>query len=104
MPNLAMHGGTPTKTKPFPVWPIYDDVERQALNDVHMGGRPADLDQLTAVAEKYGIALLEDAAHAHGSEWRGRKVGTFGIGGTFSFQASKTMTAATGTAASSIAF
>lgn len=203
MPKLAIHGGTPAKSKPFPDWPIYDDLEREALNEVlesrdwwrtegaktlefeqrfaeyhqakhgiavtngthaievalaamgigpgdevivpnatfvatasaalfagalpvlvdvsadnycidpelaeaainehtraiiavHMGGRPADLDQLAAVAQKHDVALLEDAAHAHGSEWRGQKVGTFGIGGTFSFQASKTMTAGEG--------
>lgn len=203
MPNLAIHGGSSAKAKPFPVWPVYDDLEREALNEVlesrvwwrtpgaktlaferefaayhqakhgvavtngthalevalaamgvgagdevivpnatfvatasaalfagalpvlvdvsadsycidpelaeaaitadtkaiiavHMGGRPADLDQLAALAEKHGILLLEDAAHAHGSEWRRRKVGTFGIGGTFSFQASKTMTAGEG--------
>ena len=203
MVKLAIQGGTPTKSKPFPIWPIYDELERQALNEVlesrvwwrtpgtktlefeqrfadyhqakhgiavtngthaievalaamgvgpgdevivpnatfvatasavlfagalpvlvdvsadnycidpelaeaaindktkaiiavHMGGRPADLDQLTAVAAKHDIALLEDSAHAHGSEWRGRKVGTFGISGTFSFQASKTMTAGEG--------
>ena len=68
----------------------------KAIIAVHLGGRPADMDQLTAVAQKHDIALLEDAAHAHGSEWRGRKVGAFGIGGTFSFQASKTMTAGEG--------
>ena len=203
MPELAIQGGKPAKSKPFPEWPIYDDLEREALREVlesrdwwrtegsktlafeqkfaeyhqakhgiavtngthaievalaamgigpgdevivpnatfvatasaalfagalpvlvdvsadsycidpelveaainehtraiiavHMGGRPADLDQLAAVAQKYDVALLEDAAHAHGSEWRGRKVGTFGIGGTFSFQASKTMTAGEG--------
>ena len=203
MPRLAINGGSASKTKPFPVWPIYDDREREALNEVlesrnwwrtpgtktlefeqrfaafhqakhgiaitngthaievalaalgvgagdevivpdatfvatasavlfagalpipvdvtfdswcidpelveaaitdktkaiiavHMGGRPADLDQLVAVAEKYGLALLEDSAHAHGSEWRGRKIGTFGTGGTFSFQASKTITAGEG--------
>lgn len=203
MPKLAIQGGSPAKSKPFPVWPIYDERERAALNEVlesrvwwrtpgtktlqferafaaahqakhgiavtngthalevalaalgvgpgdevivpnatfvatasavlfagalpvlvdvsadsycidpelaeaaisantkaiiavHMGGRPADLDQLTALARKHGIALLEDAAHAHGSEWRGRKVGAFGSGGTFSFQASKNMTAGEG--------
>ncbi len=203
MPRLAIHGGQPAKTKPFPVWPQYDDLERQALTEVlesrnwwreegdktaaferafaafhgakhgiavtngtaaievslaalgvtagdevivpnatfvatasavlfagalpvmvdvraddfcidpelaeaaitentkaiiavHLGGRPADLDSLTALAAKHGIALLEDAAHAHGSEWRGRRVGAFGVGGTFSFQASKTMTAGEG--------
>ena len=203
MPKLAIQGGKPAKSKPFPDWPIYDDLEREALNEVlesrdwwrtegsktleferrfaeyhqakhgiavtngthaievalaamgigpgdevivpnatfvatasaalfagalpvlvdvsadsycidpelaeaainedtraiiavHMGGRPADLDQLAALARKYDVALLEDAAHAHGSEWRGQKAGTFGIGGTFSFQASKTMTAGEG--------
>ena len=203
MPQLAIQGGSPSKTKPFPVWPIYDDLERQALNEVlesrdwwrtpgtktlefeqkfaayheakhgiaitngthaievalaalgvgpgdevivpnatfvatasaalfagalpvlvdvsldawcidpelaeaaitdktkaivavHLGGRPADLDQLAALAEKYDLALIEDSAHAHGSEWRGRKVGAFGKGGTFSFQASKTITAGEG--------
>lgn len=203
MPRLAIHGGPPAKSKAFPDWPIYDDLERAALNEVlesrdwwrtegsktlefeqrfaayhqakhgiavtngthaievalaalgigpgdevivpnatfvatasavlfagalpvlvdvsadnycidpelaeaainektkaiiavHLGGRPADLDQLAALARKYDVALLEDAAHAHGSEWRGQKTGTFGIGGTFSFQASKTMTAGEG--------
>ena len=203
MPKLAIHGGKPAKTKPFPAWPQYDDLERDALTGVlesrnwwreagdkttsferafadfheakhgiavtngthaievalaaigvtagdevivpnatfvatasavlfagalpvmadvraddfnidpelaeaaitentkaiiavHLGGRPADLDSLTALAEKHGIALLEDSAHAHGSEWRGRRVGAFGVGGTFSFQASKTMTAGEG--------
>ena len=38
----------------------------KAIIAVHMGGRPADLDQLTAVAQKHGLMLLEDAAHAHG--------------------------------------
>ena len=68
----------------------------KAIIAVHLGGCPADMDALRAVADKHGIALLEDAAHAHGSEWRGRKVGALGRGGTFSFQASKTMTAGEG--------
>ena len=187
MPNLALHGGAPAKSKPFPVWPIYDDLERDALNEVlesrvwwrtpgtktlaferefaayhqakhgiavtngthaievalaAMGIGPGDevivpnatfvatasavlfagaLPVLVDVrADSYcidpelaeaainentkaiiavhmgDIPLLEDAAHAHGSEWRGRKVGAFGIGGTFSFQASKNMTAGEG--------
>ncbi len=63
---------------------------------VHMGGHPADLDRLAAIARQHGIYLLEDSAHAHGSEWRGRKVGAIGDIGTFSFQASKLMTAGEG--------
>lgn len=203
MPALALHGGAPAKSKPFPDWPQFDDRERQALSDVlesghwwreegtqtaaferafadyqqarhgiavtngthaievalqalgiragdevivpnatfvatasaalfagalprlvdvredsfcidpelveaainerskaiiavHLGGCPADMDALLAISERHGIPLLEDAAHAHGSEWRGRKVGAIGTGGTFSFQASKTMTAGEG--------
>ena len=68
----------------------------KAIVAVHMGGHPANLDALKELADKNGIALIEDCAHAHASEWRGKRVGTFGIGGTFSFQASKLMTAGEG--------
>lgn len=68
----------------------------KAILPVHMGGQPADLDRLTELAGKHGLLMLEDCAHAHGSQWRGRPVGTFGTGGTFSFQQSKTMTAGEG--------
>lgn len=68
----------------------------KAIIAVHMGGHPADLDRLQEIAKRHGIALVEDSAHAHGSEWRGRKIGTFGAAGTFSFQASKLMTAGEG--------
>jgi len=68
----------------------------KAIIAVHMGGLPADLDRLQELAKKHGIALVEDSAHAHGSEWRGKKIGTFGKAATFSFQASKLMTAGEG--------
>ena len=68
----------------------------KAIIAVHMGGHPADLDRLQDIAKRHGIALVEDSAHAHGSEWRGRKIGTFGTAATFSFQASKLMTAGEG--------
>src|ERR1700732_2913849 len=67
-----------------------------AVIAVHMGGHPADLDVLKDLASRKGIALIEDCAHAHASEWRGKRVGTFGLGGTFSFQSSKLMTAGEG--------
>lgn len=63
---------------------------------VHMGGHPADLDKLIDIAHRKGIALIEDSSHAHASEWRGKRIGTFGIAGTFSFQSSKQMTAGEG--------
>jgi dTDP-4-amino-4,6-dideoxygalactose transaminase len=68
----------------------------KAIIAVHMGGLPADLDRLQELAKRHGIHLVEDSAHAHGSEWRGRKIGTFGTAATFSFQASKLMTAGEG--------
>jgi len=68
----------------------------KAIIAVHMGGHPADLDRLGAIAEKYSLPLIEDSAHAHGTEWKNRKIGAFGIAGTFSFQASKLMTAGEG--------
>ncbi len=68
----------------------------KAIIAVHMGGHPADLDALKDLAARKGILLIEDCAHAHASEWRGRRVGTFGVGGTFSFQSSKLMTAGEG--------
>ena len=68
----------------------------RAIIAVHMGGHPADLDRLGKIARAHSIALIEDSSHAHGSEWRGERMGTFGSAGTFSFQASKLMTAGEG--------
>jgi dTDP-4-amino-4,6-dideoxygalactose transaminase len=68
----------------------------KAIIGVHMGGHPADLDRLQEIAKRHGVHLVEDSAHAHGSEWRGRKIGTFGTAATFSFQSSKLMTAGEG--------
>src|SRR5207248_10150062 len=68
----------------------------KAIIAVHMGGHPADLDRLKAIATRKRLALIEDSAHAHASEWRGQRVGTFGVAGTFSFQSSKLMTAGEG--------
>jgi dTDP-4-amino-4,6-dideoxygalactose transaminase len=68
----------------------------KAIIAVHMGGHPADLDRLSKIARDHGIALVEDSSHAHGSEWRGRRIGTYGIAATFSFQSSKLMTAGEG--------
>ncbi len=68
----------------------------KAIIAVHMGGHPADLDRLSKIARDRGIALVEDSSHAHGSEWRGRRIGTYGIAATFSFQSSKLMTAGEG--------
>jgi len=68
----------------------------RAILVVHFSGHPVDLDAVAAVAEKHALAVIEDAAHAHGSHWRQRPIGSFGLFSSFSFQASKNMTAGEG--------
>lgn len=68
----------------------------KAILPVHIGGNPADLDGLLDVANQHGIPLVEDACQAWGATWRGRPVGAIGALGTFSFQASKNVTAGEG--------
>lgn len=196
--KLALHGGTPVRTKPFPKWPVFDDREKQRLMQalesgrwgkldgklneefeqkfaayvgarhgitmvngsvtlrlalwaagvregdevivppytfiatatavleanatpvfvdiepdtynldptliekaitprtrvimpVHLGGLCAEMDRINAVAKKHGLTVIEDAAHAHGAEWKGRKAGSLGDMGSFSFQSSKNL-------------
>jgi len=63
---------------------------------VHLGGSPADMDKLLAIAGKHKLPLLEDACQAHLAEWRHRKVSTLGDLGCFSFQASKNLNSGEG--------
>jgi dTDP-4-amino-4,6-dideoxygalactose transaminase len=68
----------------------------RAMIVVHFGGPMAEMDRLGALARERNLALIEDAAHAHGSEWGGRRAGSLGVAGSFSFQNSKVMTAGEG--------
>jgi len=68
----------------------------KAVIPVHYGGHPCDMDAINRVAEYFGLAVIEDAAHAVGAEYRGRKVGTLGSMACFSFYANKNMTTAEG--------
>jgi dTDP-4-amino-4,6-dideoxygalactose transaminase len=68
----------------------------KAIIAVHLGGHPADVDSLSRIASRHKLFLVEDCAHAHACEWHGQRVGTFGNAATFSFQASKLMTAGEG--------
>ena len=61
----------------------------KAIMPVHLHGRVADMDPILALARRYGLIVIEDAAQAHGAEYRGRRAGTFGDIGCFSFYASK---------------
>jgi perosamine synthetase len=70
--------------------------QTKALLPVHLGGSPADLDKILEVGDKRKIPVIEDACQAHLAEWRGRKVGTWGLAGCCSFQASKNLTSGEG--------
>jgi dTDP-4-amino-4,6-dideoxygalactose transaminase len=63
----------------------------KAIMVVHLGGLAADMDALIAIAKKHNITLIEDAAHAHGGEYKGKKLGSLGDMGSFSFQSSKNL-------------
>jgi dTDP-4-amino-4,6-dideoxygalactose transaminase len=94
--------------------PVFVDVERETLNidpacfasaitprtraviPVHFGGHPAHMDPILEIARRHGIVVIEDAAHAHGGQYNGRRLGALGEWGSFSFQQSKIMTAGEG--------
>jgi perosamine synthetase len=64
----------------------------KAIIAVHLNGHPADMEALLALAQQRGIAVIEDAAQAHGAMYRGRKVGTIAHAGCFSFWEDKIIT------------
>jgi len=68
----------------------------KAIIGVHYGGYPFNIDKVKEICKKYNLYLIEDAAHAHGTEWKGKKVGSFGNFGSFSFQESKSLTSGEG--------
>jgi dTDP-4-amino-4,6-dideoxygalactose transaminase len=63
----------------------------RAVIAVHLYGQPVDMDALNAVAAEAGIVVLEDAAQAHGAAWRGRRAGSLGTVGCFSFYPGKNL-------------
>lgn len=79
-----------------------EDVERKitprtkAIIPVHFAGRPCNMDALMAIAEKHGLKIVEDCAHAVETEYHGRKAGTFGDLGCFSFYVTKNITTCEG--------
>jgi dTDP-4-amino-4,6-dideoxygalactose transaminase len=66
-------------------------AKTRALLPVHLYGQPADMDALLEIAHARNLAVLEDACQAHGAEYRGRKAGTLGTAGCFSFYPSKNL-------------
>src|SRR6476646_2762205 len=93
--------------------PVFVDIERdtylidagrieaaitprtRAISPVHLFGLPADMAAITAIAERHGLAVVEDACQAHGAEFDGRRVGSFGHG-AFSLYGTKNMTTGEG--------
>jgi dTDP-4-amino-4,6-dideoxygalactose transaminase len=68
----------------------------KAIMVVHLAGRPVDLDRVAALADRHELHVIEDAAHAIGAEWRGRRIGAHGNITCFSFYATKNVTTAEG--------
>ena len=74
-----------------------EDIRRKitkrtkAIIPVHLFGHPADLDPILQIAREYNLVVIEDACQAHGAEYKGKKVGTIGKAGCFSFFESKNM-------------
>jgi perosamine synthetase len=94
--------------------PVFVDCERQTYNidpgliekritkntkaimPVHIYGHPAEMDEIMRIAKKYKLYVIEDAAEAHGAEYKGRKCGSFGDFGCFSFYGNKIVTSGEG--------
>jgi len=101
---VLMAGATPVFADLDPASNNMDPLKAEALITprtkaiipVHVAGVPADMDAFLTLAKKYSLALIEDAAQAHGSEWKGQKIGSIGTASSFSFQLSKNMSAGEG--------
>ena len=68
----------------------------KAIMPVHLYGLPADMKEIQKIADKYSIPVIEDAAEAHGAEYDGEKVGSFGVAASFSFFGNKVITCGEG--------
>ncbi|MFC6722791.1 DegT/DnrJ/EryC1/StrS family aminotransferase [Halobacteriaceae archaeon SHR40] len=80
----------------------HTDLERcltdrtEAIMPVHLYGHPAEMDEICAFADEHDLAVIEDAAQAHGARYRGEQVGSIGDVGCFSFYATKNITSGEG--------
>ncbi|MCZ6676056.1 MAG: DegT/DnrJ/EryC1/StrS family aminotransferase [Candidatus Poribacteria bacterium] len=80
---------------PFTGCAAPEDIERRisphtkAMIVVHLGGMPAEMDAVMALARRHNLIVIEDCSHAHGATYKGKKVGTIGDVGCFSMQAGK---------------
>lgn len=68
----------------------------RAIIPVHFAGQACNMDAIMEIAKKYGLKVIEDACHAHGGEYKNKKLGSIGDAGCFSFQSSKNLTSGEG--------
>lgn len=68
----------------------------KAIMPVHMYGHPCDMDAIQAIADRHNLAIIEDGAEAHGTEYKGRMVGSMGDCAAFSFYGNKNLTTGEG--------
>ncbi|MEI7647111.1 MAG: DegT/DnrJ/EryC1/StrS family aminotransferase [Actinomycetes bacterium] len=102
--SVALTGATPVFADIEPETFCLDPAAVEAaitprtkgIMPVHLYGHPANMTALNALAQKHGIAIYEDAAQAHGAQWQGQSVGTFGEFGMFSLYPTKNMTSGEG--------
>lgn len=93
--NYALPVFVDTDLRTFQMDP--DDIEHRitehtrAILPVHILGAPANMDRILAIAKKHNLAVIEDACQGHTAEWRGKRLGTLGTVGCFSFQESKVL-------------
>jgi dTDP-4-amino-4,6-dideoxygalactose transaminase len=66
-------------------------AKTKAIVPVHLYGQPADMDPINAIAKRHGLTVIEDACQAHGAEYRGRRAGSLGDMGCFSFYPGKNL-------------
>jgi len=111
-PNTFVAGATPVLH--LGAVPVFADVEPEtltldpdaveaaitertrAISPLHLAGYPCDMDRITEIAAKHGLTVVADACHAHGSEWKGTKVGALSDLAAFSFQQGKNITSGEG--------
>ncbi len=92
-------GATPVAVEPDPASHNIDPARieaaitprSRAILPVHLYGRPADLDPIIAIAERHGLAVVEDAAQAHGARYEGRRIGAHGHAVCWSFYPGKNL-------------
>ncbi len=96
--GITLNGATPVFVEPD----VYNNIDaariEEAITDktkaimvVHLYGQASDMDAIMSIAQNYNLKVIEDCAQAHGAEWNGKKVGSFGDFGCFSFYPTKNM-------------